>query len=92
MEGEDQPKALTADERARLEHFKKVLQLQKRVAERMARVGAKVLVASGKGGVGKTTAAVNLALAFTQEGDRVAASGCGVGRAGGPHLRGGWRR
>ncbi len=66
------PKELTPDEKARLEHFKKHIVLEKRIGGRLAGIKHKILVASGKGGVGKTTAAVNLALAFARAGDAVA--------------------
>jgi len=41
-----------------------------KVAERMARIGHKILVLSGKGGVGKSTVAANLAVALREAGKR----------------------
>ena len=45
--------------------------LEQRVAERLAHVRHRVLVLSGKGGVGKSTAAVNLAVALAERGESV---------------------
>ncbi len=44
---------------------------ERELAERMQSVGQKLLVLSGKGGVGKSTVAVNLALALARAGKRV---------------------
>jgi Mrp family chromosome partitioning ATPase len=44
---------------------------QRQVRERIARIKHKILVLSGKGGVGKSTVAVNLALYLTQAGKKV---------------------
>jgi ATP-binding protein involved in chromosome partitioning len=45
--------------------------VQRRRQERLAGVGALLVVGSGKGGVGKSTVSVNLAVALVQQGARV---------------------
>ncbi len=44
---------------------------QRQLASRMERIGRKVLVLSGKGGVGKSTVATNLAVSLARAGHRV---------------------
>ncbi len=51
--------------------FEELASVRQRVAERLADVERVVAVASGKGGVGKSAVAVNLALALAQRGERV---------------------
>jgi Mrp family chromosome partitioning ATPase len=46
-------------------------ELTKRIDENLARIGNRLIVLSGKGGVGKTTVAVNIALGLAQAGRRV---------------------
>ncbi len=65
-------KELSAEEKEKLARFKHRFELDKKIASRMALIRHKVLVASGKGGVGKTAAAVNVSLALAAAGDRVA--------------------
>ena len=56
---------------ARLEQIRRSWQQRSQIGERLGRITTKVGVYSGKGGVGKTTVAVNLAVTLAQEGARV---------------------
>ncbi len=57
--------------RAMAERIKQAKEAEKRIAEKMKKIKHKLMVLSGKGGVGKTTVAVNLATALALRGYRV---------------------
>ena len=60
-----------AQQQARLEQIKRNWQQKRQIGERLGKIKTKIGVYSGKGGVGKTTVAVNLAVTLAQEGARV---------------------
>ena len=60
-----------AQARAKIEAMKRQFEQKRAITDALSRISHKVGVYSGKGGVGKTTVAVNLAVTLAQEGHRV---------------------
>ena len=64
----DTPRKTTPAEEARLAQARRQFQERKRIADSLKSIGNRIGVYSGKGGVGKTTVAVNLAVTLAQAG------------------------
>ena len=60
-----------AQARAKIEAMKRQFEQKRAITDALARITNKIGVYSGKGGVGKTTVAVNLAVTLAREGHRV---------------------
>ena len=65
----NEPQAAQA--RARIEAMKRQFEQKRNIASALSQIKYKIGVYSGKGGVGKTTVAVNLAVTFAQDGAKV---------------------
>jgi len=60
-----------AQARAKIENMKRTWEQKRVIADSLSRIKTKIGVYSGKGGVGKTTVAVNLAVTLAQDGASV---------------------
>ena len=60
-----------AQARAKIEQMKRTWEQKRLIADSLSRITNKIGVYSGKGGVGKTTVAVNLAVTLAQDGAKV---------------------
>ena len=61
----------TPQENARLEQIKRSWQQRRQITDRLGKIKTKIGVYSGKGGVGKTTVAVNLEVTLASQGSKV---------------------
>ncbi len=61
----------TPQQNARLEQIKRNWEQKRQITDRLSKIKTKIGVYSGKGGVGKTTVAVNLAVTLAMEGAKV---------------------
>lgn len=68
---ESQPIPQAAQARAKIDQMKRAFEQKRAIAESLASIKMKIGVYSGKGGVGKTTVAVNLAVTLAQDGANV---------------------
>ena len=64
-------KELTPQEQQRITAIRQQFKQRRAIADRLGRIGARIGVYSGKGGVGKTTVAVNLAVTLARQGSKV---------------------
>jgi len=72
------PRKLTPQEEARLEQVRQNFQERRRVTESLEGIGTRIGVYSGKGGVGKTTVATNLAVILAAQENDVALFDCDI--------------
>ena len=72
------PRKLTPQEESRLVQVRKQFQERKAISEKLGAIKTRIGVYSGKGGVGKTTVAVNLAVMLAQQGASVAIFDCDI--------------
>jgi ATP-binding protein involved in chromosome partitioning len=72
------PRKLTPQEEARLAQVRKNFQERRRVTESLEGIGTRIGVYSGKGGVGKTTVATNLAVTLAAQDNDVALFDCDI--------------
>ena len=68
MTEERKPRTISPQEQARLDSIKRTWQQKRETTDRLGRIKAKIGVYSGKGGVGKTTVAVNMAVTLADQG------------------------
>ncbi len=67
----DGPEEVTADQKAQMEQAYAQMRRKLRMTRLAEDIGHKVMVLSGKGGVGKSTVATGLALSLARQGQKV---------------------